>query len=315
MVQPVEPVVVKKVVRARREAAFYAFTDATKISIWLAGPGERCEVESFEVKEGGVFRLAFHGECGAFAIEGKFLELDPPKRLAMSWRKSGHDADPADSKVTVTFHERGETTEVVVRHEELPSEEAAEEAFRAWTERLIRFGSQVYAQSMMENYMLNPSHDPSGMAGQILEARRTAERAILRFRDTYSHTPADRLHYRPTEHCRSALKIAAHVAVANEHFASVLRGEPQVHRDLPSIFGAQAAKEALLNDPEEVESRLEASFAALLDVLSSIDASVVEANPQLQFYIGLAGYHIANHAAQIDYLQTTWGDLDNHFGS
>jgi len=315
MVQTVEPVVVKRVVRAKREFAFRAFTDAARIGKWLAGPEEVCEVETFEVREGGAIRLGFRSTETHYGIEGRFLEIVPPERVALSWRRFGDDADPADSRVIVTFTDAGEGTEVVIRHEALSNEDAAEEAFRIWTERLIRFGTQVYAQSMMENFMLNPANDPTGMAGRILEARRTAERAIVRFRDTYSHTPPEKLDYRPTEHCRSALKIAAHVAVANEHFSSVLRGEPQVHRDLPSIFAAQAAKEALMNDPADVSARLEASFAALLDVLDSIDPAVVEANPQLQFYIGLAGYHIANHAAQIDYLQTTWGDHDNHFGS
>lgn len=315
MVQTVEPVVVKRVVRAKREAAFRAFTDAARIAMWLAGPGEECEVEVFEPREGGEFRLGFRSKDSTYGVEGRFLEIVPSDRIALSWRRFGHDPDPADSRVIVTFSDAGEGTEITLHHEGLPSEEAAEEAFLVWTERLIRFGSQVYAQSMMESFTLNPAEGPTGMASRILEAKRVAERAIVRFRDTYSHTPADKLKYRPTEHCRSALKIAAHVAVANEHFVSVLRGEPQEHRDLPSIFAAQAAKEAVLNEAEEVEARLEASFASLLEAFDRIDPAVVEANPPLQFYIGLSGYHIANHAAQIDYLQTTWGDHINHFGS
>lgn len=314
MVQTIEPVVVKRVIRAKREQAFRAFTEAARIASWLAGPGETCSVEAFDACEGGVFRLDFRAADTRFAIEGRFLEIVPAERIAMTWRRTGNNGDPAESRVTVTFADAVDGTEVIVRHEGLETEEAAEAAFQSWTERLIRYGSNVFASSMMEEYSVNTTASPTGMAGKILEARKATQLAIARFNDTFGSTPDDKVDHRPSETCRTALKIAAHVAVANEHFASVLRGEPQEHSDFPSIVAAQLAKEAILNSREEVERRLSASNDAILDALDKVDPSVVEANPQLGFYVSAPAYHIANHAAQIDYLQTTWGDHENHFG-
>ena len=55
---------------------------------------------------------------------------------------------------------------------------------------------------------------------------------------------------------------------------------------------------------------------AALDALTperidSIVETPVVTRP-MPFFMNLPGIHMGNHAAQIDYLQTIWGDMDFH---
>ncbi|HEY2370605.1 MAG TPA: SRPBCC family protein, partial [Polyangiaceae bacterium] len=56
--------------------------------------------------------------------------VEPPRKLVYTWRM---DDDARESSlVTVTFEPRGEATEVVVVHEEIPSEPVRESHESGW---------------------------------------------------------------------------------------------------------------------------------------------------------------------------------------
>jgi uncharacterized protein YndB with AHSA1/START domain len=69
-------VVVERHIRARPETVFAFFTDPDR---WLSWQGVTATIEPLP---GGVFRMNVRGD--GFA-SGRFVEVDPPKRLVFTW--------------------------------------------------------------------------------------------------------------------------------------------------------------------------------------------------------------------------------------
>jgi uncharacterized protein YndB with AHSA1/START domain len=78
-----------------------------------------CELD---VRVGGGYRLEMGYQGSTMEFFGRYLEVAPPSRLV--WTNDEDDAAPV---TTVTFHETGGRTSVVV-HERYPSKEALDEA-------------------------------------------------------------------------------------------------------------------------------------------------------------------------------------------
>jgi uncharacterized protein YndB with AHSA1/START domain len=67
-----------------------------------------------EVRAGGRWRASGVGGGRPYALEGEFLELDPPRRLVHTWRGVGAPGAPS----TVTYHlaPNGDGTRVTLCH-------------------------------------------------------------------------------------------------------------------------------------------------------------------------------------------------------
>jgi uncharacterized protein YndB with AHSA1/START domain len=89
---------------APRDLVWRAFTESELIASWWAR-GNDMIVERFEVRPGGHWRFVEHAPDGAFGFEGRFAEVDPPKRLAQTFEWDG--APGHVSVTTVDFEELG----------------------------------------------------------------------------------------------------------------------------------------------------------------------------------------------------------------
>lgn len=74
---------------------------------------------SSEPREGGAF-TAWEGY-----IEGRYLALEPGRRIRMAWRTSEFPAGAPDSEVEVRFQEGARGTELTLSHRGAPPEQAA----------------------------------------------------------------------------------------------------------------------------------------------------------------------------------------------
>ena len=75
-------------------------------------------------------------------VQGRFLELDPNKKIVQTWRTAEFALNMESSVVTLLFQERKQGTRLVVQHEKIPV--VFEEQFRfGWEDyyfpRLKRF--------------------------------------------------------------------------------------------------------------------------------------------------------------------------------
>ncbi|NGM63267.1 ATPase [Sphingobacterium sp. SGG-5] len=109
------------IIPATPEEIYLALTTETTLLLWT---GDRVEVDP---TIGGEFSL-WDG-----AIVGKFLELEPAKKIVQEWYFGNQDES---SIVTIKLHEHPKGTSFEVNHTNIP-EEAYEEIVDGWTEEYV----------------------------------------------------------------------------------------------------------------------------------------------------------------------------------
>jgi uncharacterized protein YndB with AHSA1/START domain len=128
-----EPVAASVFVEAPPERVYEYFTQPAAIVRWMG------EYALLEPRPNGRFNLDLHGT----AIRGRFLELEPPHRLLISWGFAGSDhLPPGASTVEVRLISENNGTRVEVEHRDLPDVEAQPHAL-GWSRYLGRLGAAV----------------------------------------------------------------------------------------------------------------------------------------------------------------------------
>jgi len=143
-------------------------------------------------------------------------------------------------------------------------------------------------------------------------------KAMDNFLRDLSFVPADKLTWKPTPTAKSALEIAAHCAGYSGRFASVIRAGKfpwSVEEFLDPIQSAIKSITTLEQAETMLRKGIDDSLAALDTVKPEQVPSTIE-SPQGQtpfkFFLTLPAMHLEKHGAQIDYLQTCWGDQEVH---
>jgi uncharacterized protein YndB with AHSA1/START domain len=118
------PWTVLRIVRridAPRETVFRAWTQVELFRQWFGPVVGSTPSTEFDAREGGAFRVAMKvpGMPVVFAT-GTFREIKQPERLVFDFGWERVPGDPADTRVTVEFHDRGSTTELVLTQERFP---------------------------------------------------------------------------------------------------------------------------------------------------------------------------------------------------
>lgn len=118
-------------IEAPPEIVFTYLTDSRRFVRWMGVGAE------LDPRPGGRYRIDVDGEHVA---SGEYREIDPPRRLVMSWGWEGHPTVPPGSttvEITLT-PERGGTV-LTLRHLGLPDESERRwhtEGWRQFTSRL-----------------------------------------------------------------------------------------------------------------------------------------------------------------------------------
>ena len=107
------PLVVERRTQASPETVFGFFADPRR---WLQWQGLEAELDP---RPGGLFRMNVRGDGWA---TGRFLEVDPPRRIVFSW---GWDIErsplpPGTSVVEVDLIPQGDGTLIRLTHHDLP---------------------------------------------------------------------------------------------------------------------------------------------------------------------------------------------------
>jgi uncharacterized protein YndB with AHSA1/START domain len=143
-------------IKARLQVVFDAVTTAEGIAQWWgpdAGPVLAAEADP---RVGGLYRLRFRMLRGTeHESSGKFLEIDPPTRVVMSWRWKGGLEDPGESRVEITLKAVPEGTELTFIHSQLHNEETRRSHEEGWSGSLDK----------LEAHLSQPSDGRSEEAG------------------------------------------------------------------------------------------------------------------------------------------------------
>ena len=116
---------------ARPEQVFDYFTQPEAIVRWMG------DYAVLDPRPGGEFTLDING----VPVRGRYLDVDPPRRLVISWGHAGSQRlPPGASTVEVTLTPEGEGTTVQIVHRGLPAPEAHRHAL-GWAHFLDRLAS------------------------------------------------------------------------------------------------------------------------------------------------------------------------------
>jgi uncharacterized protein YndB with AHSA1/START domain len=115
-------------IAAPPEAVYPYFTRPEAIVTWMG------DYAILDAVAGGVFSLDING----VPVRGRYLELDPPHRLLVSWGHAGSTLlPPGASTLEITLTAIPDGTRVSIEHRDLPPEEAAQHAV-GWAHFLSR---------------------------------------------------------------------------------------------------------------------------------------------------------------------------------
>lgn len=157
--------------------------------------------------------------------------------------------------------------------------------------------------------------------GEVIETAKlltvAAKNRILR---TFSHVPDEKLTWTPAPSSKSALRIAAHIGVSNYGMSAVLRGDHPPVSSMQELMKFMSEKELSVTSRDEAVKAIESSTEHYLATLDTLTHDRLKEDIVLPFgtfptigFIFVCGRHMESHSAQIDYLQTMWGDLDPYF--
>jgi len=91
---------IERVFNAPRERVWRAFTNPKLIAQWW-GRGNKLVIERMEVERGGHGRFIEHSPNGVHGFEGRYREVTPPERLALTFEWDGMPGHVAVNTMTL----------------------------------------------------------------------------------------------------------------------------------------------------------------------------------------------------------------------
>jgi uncharacterized protein YndB with AHSA1/START domain len=123
--------VVRRTIRASAERVFAAWTQPQHLCAWWGPRPVTCSAAEVNLCVGGRYRIVNALPDGTtIAIDGEFLEVEPPAKLVYTWR-IGQESEQS-SLVTVRFEAHGDVTEVIVIHDQISSEPVRDSHEKGW---------------------------------------------------------------------------------------------------------------------------------------------------------------------------------------
>jgi DinB family protein len=122
---------------------------------------------------------------------------------------------------------------------------------------------------------------------------------------TFEATPEDKLDFKIAPTSMSVREMAQHVIHGNNLCLGMVGAE------IPPVPDSQSK--------DEITTALRVSGEALADYASKSTEAVYQEKVMffgheisMTSFVMKCSWHIGRHAAQIDFLQTTWGDMEDH---
>ena len=117
---------------ARPSIVFDALTTPEGIACWCGPDAGPVLLAESDARVGGRFRVRFRMLDGSeHESRGEYLEVDRPRRLAISWRWEGGE-DPGESCVEIDLRVISEGTELTLTHSRLHDEETRRGHEQGW---------------------------------------------------------------------------------------------------------------------------------------------------------------------------------------
>jgi uncharacterized protein YndB with AHSA1/START domain len=138
----------KRVLTAAPSVVFNAFSDSSELAKWWGPKGFSIPGLEFRPRVGTSYRIEMQPPEGdPFHLIGEFREVDPPARLAYTFVWEDPDPDDVETRVTLSFRDLGESTEVHL--EQGPFKTEARRALHrdGWTDSFDKLERHIAAEA------------------------------------------------------------------------------------------------------------------------------------------------------------------------
>ncbi len=127
-------------IRAPRERVFATLTDPNEVTTWFGPEGLSMTQADVRLTPTGGYRFSMQPPDGdPFHISGEFVEIDPPSRLAYTFRYDEPTPDDEENLVSLTLTALDDgRTEVALAHGPFATAERLDLHRRGWTDSLER---------------------------------------------------------------------------------------------------------------------------------------------------------------------------------
>ncbi len=143
------PIVQDRLLSASPEEVFEAWSDPEGLAVWMcpAPDMERASVE-LDFRVGGCFQILMHGAEQDYLQRGEYLEIEPPKRLVMTWVSDWQPEGQRRTRIEVTLEPAGAgQTRIVLVHDELPDTDSYDGHEQGWQEILTKLEEHLQTET------------------------------------------------------------------------------------------------------------------------------------------------------------------------
>jgi uncharacterized protein YndB with AHSA1/START domain len=136
----------KRVLPAPRPVVFSALTEPGELARWWGPRGFTAPAVEIDLRVGGGYRIAMQPPEGAlFYLSGEFRAVDPPARLAYTFRWEDPDPEDQETVVTLSLEDRGDSTELLMTQGVFATERRRALHEEGWTDSLDRLHALISA--------------------------------------------------------------------------------------------------------------------------------------------------------------------------
>jgi uncharacterized protein YndB with AHSA1/START domain len=128
-------------IAAPPERVFQALA-SKEVCDWWIRPGVFNTTEwSGDVRVGGRYHTRGIARGEPYTIEGEFLEIDPPRKLVMTWHRAGTPGEP--TVVTYMLEKLDSGTRLTLRHAGFTSAESLTNVAAGWTTSFDKLADNI----------------------------------------------------------------------------------------------------------------------------------------------------------------------------
>jgi len=133
---------IKRFIKATPDRVYAAWIDPAQLKEWWGPEGVRTRSLVADVRVGGRYRWDLTSSQGEeMSAFGEYRELIPGKKIVFTWKwDDDENWTTHNSIVTVELFDRDGGTELLFKHEQLPSEESRDRHNEGWNSILDRLG-------------------------------------------------------------------------------------------------------------------------------------------------------------------------------
>jgi uncharacterized protein YndB with AHSA1/START domain len=136
----------KRVFPVPRPVVFEALTEPDELAEWWGPSGFTAPSIELDLRVGGTYRIAMQPPDGdMFYLSGEFREVDPPARVAYTFRWEDPDPDDRETLVTLSLQDLGDSTELVFTQRAFATEARRALHEQGWTDGFDRLQELIRA--------------------------------------------------------------------------------------------------------------------------------------------------------------------------